>query len=871
MTTISLCMIVKNEEQNLAQCLASVRGCYDELIIVDTGSTDNTRAVAIAHGANLIQFDQRNHPEAFYTDDEQTCREFGAPGPYSGEVTLGDFAAARNESFAHATGDFVVWMDADDILEQPEKIREVVADMQARQIGIGFCAYNYAQDHLGRVFYRQWRERIFRRGDAKWVGPVHEVLIPTTKLPPVQYPFPTWSHKRKHDRAGTPNRNYKILLRQVLQIKQRDPLAAIDPRVLFYLGQEARFVEPQKAVGFYEEYLKTSGWPEERAAAHAAIGTMLEFGVFPKMKPEDAYAQANREYAASHAELPGNPDGLFGLARIAYLRGRFADCVRYTEQGLALGNVDSMLGANPIDRLYRPHVFYNHALANLGRLEDATKSCEAALAVMPDDPGVPGGHPGMLKNNLRIYREELAKRAAAPTAGAQQPTAVFDKDEDVDAPPSAAIPVDAMVIWSMQLWKQLVVADDLARARTLLDSLPAAVMRDPAFARMVASTIRRTGKPLEIAQPPQGDVVFYLGPAPEPWDPSTPSKQGLGGSETAAIEMARELVKLGRKVTVYAEASGVYDGVLYEHHSTFHGAKCKVFIASRAPWAIEVFGSVAADLKLLWVHDIHCGPASPQMERWLHRFDRVLCLSKWHAGFFASCYPTLHPDKIIVTRNGIDPGRFSKEVPKLNHMVFSSSPNRGLELLLANFREIRAHIPDAELHIYYGFDTWETMARAANNAPELAEIARYKALIAIAESRGGVFFHGRQPQPVLADAFLRAKVWGYLTTFPETSCISAMEAMAAGCLPICSRVAALGETVGERGVMIDNDSGDAPQTFVRECVRALGDTQYPMAKDARTYALAHLSWSAVAESWVALFDTLAQQLAENPLPPWRST
>src|ERR1035438_4153900 len=195
MKTVSLCLICKDEEENLAQCLSSVRGHVDEIIVCDTGSTDKTREVAIGFGASVCQFDRSNHPEAFYIDDEETCRQFSAPAPYSGQWTLGDFAAARNESFKRATSDYVVWMDADDVLEQPEKIREVVADMETRGIGIGFCAYNYAQDHKGNVSYRQWRERFFRRGDATWVGPVHEVLIPSTKLPPCQYPFPVWSHK----------------------------------------------------------------------------------------------------------------------------------------------------------------------------------------------------------------------------------------------------------------------------------------------------------------------------------------------------------------------------------------------------------------------------------------------------------------------------------------------------------------------------------------------------------------------------------------------------------------------------------------------------------------------------------------------------
>lgn len=86
---ISLCMIVRNEERVLGDCLASVRRWVDEIVVVDTGSTDRTVAMAEEFGARVFRF------------------------PW-----CDDFAAARNESLRHATGDWVLWMDADDTLPE---------------------------------------------------------------------------------------------------------------------------------------------------------------------------------------------------------------------------------------------------------------------------------------------------------------------------------------------------------------------------------------------------------------------------------------------------------------------------------------------------------------------------------------------------------------------------------------------------------------------------------------------------------------------------------------------------------------------------------------------------------------------------------
>lgn len=113
MITISLCMIVKNEESVLETCLSSVKNIVDEIIIVDTGSTDNTKSIAKKFNTKFYDFEWCN-----------------------------DFAKARNYSFSHATKDYILWLDADDIL--PEKDVEKLKNLK--------CTLNESIDSVTMIY-----------------------------------------------------------------------------------------------------------------------------------------------------------------------------------------------------------------------------------------------------------------------------------------------------------------------------------------------------------------------------------------------------------------------------------------------------------------------------------------------------------------------------------------------------------------------------------------------------------------------------------------------------------------------------------------------------------------------------------------------
>lgn len=361
---ISVCLIVRDEEPNLEPCVNSFRPFVDELVIVDTGSKDRTREIARSLGARLFDCPPTTHPHLFLRDDEETH----GPGPYTHEFILADFAQARNVGWEAAAGDYLLWFDADDRVVGAEQLRAIVEEMERDRIAVGWLPYVYSRNEAGQPDCRLWRERIVRRGAGRWQGAIHETIATVGRRR--DFERVVVEHHRQPKPGGVVHRNYKVL-RRVLEQEAEHP----SPRTLFYLGNEARAFNGAEAAGYFERYLRLSTWNEERALAFVLLGRIWE--------ASGGYEQALRAYAAATVEDPASPDGWFGLARTAYFRERWSECVRFSEEGLRRGNPDSPLFHNPAERLGEPHLYYNLALCRLGRVEEAIRSCRIGLATMP--------------------------------------------------------------------------------------------------------------------------------------------------------------------------------------------------------------------------------------------------------------------------------------------------------------------------------------------------------------------------------------------------------------------------------------------------------------------------------------------------------
>ncbi len=150
MVTVSLCMIVKNEERILGRCLSCLCDLVDEIIIVDTGSSDRTKEVAAEYTDKIYDF-----------------------------VWVDDFAAARNFAFSKAEGDYIYSADADEVLDEVNRRRfrllkenllpeiEIVQMYYCNQLKFG-TVYNYD---------KEYRPKLFRRNRGfTWIDPIHETV-----------------------------------------------------------------------------------------------------------------------------------------------------------------------------------------------------------------------------------------------------------------------------------------------------------------------------------------------------------------------------------------------------------------------------------------------------------------------------------------------------------------------------------------------------------------------------------------------------------------------------------------------------------------------------------------------------------------------
>lgn len=321
------------------------------------------------------------------------------------------------------------------------------------------------------------------------------------------------------------------------------------------------------------------------------------------------------------------------------------------------------------------------------------------------------------------------------------------------------------------------------------------------------------------------DVALYLGPCWQRWSPLDIETKGLGGSETAAVHLATALSDMGFVVTVYADTPPTcYRDVIYRPHHTFDPMERRgALIASRLPEVAD--RPINAPTRLLWLHDTDAGDRLTP--RRAEAFDHVLTLSDWHTAHVGGVYPWLREaGKILQTRNGIVVDRFKPQPweDRAPRVVYSSSPDRGLDLLLEWWPEIREQVPDAELAFCYP-DVYDAVA------DQNPEVGAFRDKIRGMEDQPGIMRLGSLPQSKLAELMCTSRVWAHPSwaslhgcEFHETSCIGAMEAQAAGCHVVAASHGALWTTV-QVGARVNNGamSDRWKQGFIQEIVRGLTD------------------------------------------------
>lgn len=343
----------------------------------------------------------------------------------------------------------------------------------------------------------------------------------------------------------------------------------------------------------------------------------------------------------------------------------------------------------------------------------------------------------------------------------------------------------------------------------------------------------------------------------------------LGGSESAALFMARALSRLGHTVTMFTQCTEEleHNGVSYRFAGPqteamplgthWHKSVTQphdVCIVQRAPLPFN--GHEQARLRLWWLHDLALLRQRPLVDLSLPFIDKILCVSEFHKRQVAQTWE-IDPGHIVATQNGVDYALVEKAVKNTRRgakqLVFASRPERGLSELLEP-GGIMDKLPDYTLHI----------CTYANVAPHMADY--YQNLLQRAQTMPNVVNHGHLGKTALYRLLAGANAYVYPTTFEDTSNIMLLEANACGTPFIAlENLGALPET-GQNGALVE-----VPAVNGRPCANEFAAAARKICENETLWQVLsdraknkRQDWRAIALNWQNLFEReLSAKTAQN--------
>jgi glycosyltransferase involved in cell wall biosynthesis len=751
---LSLCMVAKEYSKDLERALKSVEGVVGEVILVLDKPQD-------------LPYKVYPTPEDCYKtltkEDARFMAKFGIKAEEGYKVF--DFAKARNYSFSKATGDWILWLDDDDIIDKPQEILETLklADKKGSK-GIQ-VNYAYTLDAYGNSIANHWKTRLVRKdSDFTWKGSIHEDLLSDSLQEMARtHDFQVLHLSQKAEKSLT--RNIIALLKEY-----KDNTTNPDPRILYYVGTTLFDIgRNPEGIEILEEYIKVSGWDEQIYDALTWIGRKGKYEALLKaidLKPE--YPMA------------------YHLLGDYYLSiSEYAKAVHWYKEGLRKPYPNTALLVNPRSLDAIPLMRLSEALLPLGKTIEALAAVEKALEIYPEDMQLLALKEKALEANNQVEAQKAIRKLAIYLQG---------KPEEKYIP--------------------LIIPGEIE------DTLAMSQIRNKILGEKTWD---------------EKTIAIFCPSSWEDWSPNSLSK-GIGGSEEAVIKIADELSKLGYKVVVYGKPGadrGIHKGVTYLHsHEINLKDNFNIFICWRMP---SVFNTpIKAKKKFLWLHDVHNpNEFTPKI---LNNLDKVIVLSKYHRSLF----PNIPEEKIFYSSNGINKEDYTGKSKKNPHkLIYTSCPSRGLEYLLDWWKDIKKEVPQAELHVFYGFDNF--LKGWSGNPEKMNWVEQMKQKLI----QPGIIFHGRQPQDVVVNHTLEANIWAYPTEFPEISCITAMKMQACGVIPITSGYAALEET---QQYGIKTEIPKIKETVIK----TLKDNTFNR-EEMTSWARENFNWKKVAQAWINEF------------------
>ncbi len=609
---IALSMIVAGHEdsQDVLRCLNSVHGQVDNSYVLITSKmkNKNLKHDIEASGA-VVEYKPNQFFHTITKKEVEFIKSLGLTPSIKEGDKIFEFDKARNYSMAMVPKEYewMLWLDADDIF-RGRNLKQVVKDAEERKADSIFINYIYQAEIEGgkikNILIEHLRERIIRNtGIYKWIAPIHETLVeqkPTRKIEEKKCDV---LHLSSHERMlGAIDRNIKTLEYSVADKEGKDP------RPTYYLAKAHFDMWLEKrgdnhikeAKILFETYLSgpnPSGWAEERSQCWEYLVEIYR-----------ASGEVNNAIKAAHNAMIEDerfPSIYINLALCYLAKQEYKRALWWVKQALRMDQPETTLVSTPKDLMGRSFEVIYHASLNLSKLDDAFAAAVKLKEIYPN-------------------RKDMDER--------YQFTAKLKEQRDITKT-------------FMELASYLEQTGQATKLEPLLMSAPNIIKDNPFIVELEKkiTPARTWGK---------DEICLYCGPAFTKWSPKmleNPGQSFVGGSEEAVIYLAKELVKQGWKVTVYADPAndeGEYDGVNYLPYFKFNTKdEFNIMISWRRPDLVDQ--DFKAKKTYIWCHDI-INQLDYTPER-LSKITKIIVLSPWHR----SNMPDVPDNKVMLSGNGI--------------------------------------------------------------------------------------------------------------------------------------------------------------------------------------------------------------------------
>lgn len=355
----------------------------------------------------------------------------------------------------------------------------------------------------------------------------------------------------------------------------------------------------------------------------------------------------------------------------------------------------------------------------------------------------------------------------------------------------------------------------------------------------------------------------------------------LGGSESACCYLVEALALQGHEVFLLNNSSiaGMSRGVMCLPWSKVSGQLLQsleaLIVLKFAVEGVQIRSSIGENTRLiLWTQHAHNQPVMQQLQNPAQRdiYDGIAMVSDWQRDRFHQEF-NIDITRSCVLRNAIAPAfgkLFPDSTPILAHkskppiLAYTSTPFRGLDILLEVFPRIRKAVPGTRLKVFSSMKVYQ-FAQAADES-------EFGVLYRKCRETEGVEYIGSIPQPDLARELRSVTALAYPNTFSETSCIAVMEAMASGCFVVTSNLAALPETTAGFARLIPIEGGweAYKNRFIEETVQVLRECTAADNTNAEThlrrqvnYVNSEYIWSVRARNWVEWLSSIQAKTATS--------